>query len=244
MICVACARCVCWCSFLCNPGDGVQQAPLYGVDGVFETYEDWNNGETSGLDFYEPQFFFPQSEWETHQYAVKLTIPPNSKSETLFYFCHIHPHMSGLMNVTDPPTMGVTLNELQQPFDLNTYHMPVDPADEACGTAATTEYLEMPAAFCPEQTFLCDSTNSTFSTCMEAITCKMSYEMSVFENSNPLAVFMHEMIPHHENAVNMAKIAMKHAMDAEGKPTGKGHDLTRGRRHCFVHWGEERMSCG
>ena len=35
----------------------------------------------------------------------------------------------------------------------------------------------------------------------------MNYEMRVEEHSNPLVVFMHQMIPHHENAVNMAKWA-------------------------------------
>lgn len=205
-------------SFACAPGDEeFQQAPLYGVDGVFETYEDWNNGETSGLDFYEPQFFFPQGEWETHTYAVRLTIPADSKSETLFYFCHIHPGMSGLMNVTDAPSEGVMLNQLQQPFDLNEYHVPLDPADVLCGTAETAPYLDEPDSFCPNQQFLCEASGSTFSMCMEAIDCKMNYEMRVIEQEeNPLAVFMHQMIPHHENAVNMAKIALKHAMDAEG----------------------------
>merc|ERR1712211_39119 len=55
-----------------------------------------------------------------------------------------------------------------------------------------------------------------FSRCMEAIDCKMNYEMRVEEHSNPLVVFMHQMIPHHENSVNMARIALKHAKSAEG----------------------------
>ena len=51
--------------FLCHPGEQVgaashqpqvTQAPLYGIDGVFETFEDWNNGTTGGLDVYEPWF--------------------------------------------------------------------------------------------------------------------------------------------------------------------------------------------
>ena len=70
--------------------------------------------------------------------------------------------------------------------------------------------------------FLCETDdNPQFSRCMEAIDCKvgfpniylrrqdirlqMNYEMRVEEHSNPLVVFMHQMIPHHENAVNMAR---------------------------------------
>ena len=34
----------------------VRQAPLYGIDGVFETLDNWNDGTTSGLDVYEPGF--------------------------------------------------------------------------------------------------------------------------------------------------------------------------------------------
>ena len=65
------------------------------------------------------------------------------------------------------------------------------------------------------------------------VNIQMNYEMRVEEHSNPLVVFMHQMIPHHENAVNMARwggrcqiierlvaffsrIALKHAKSAEG----------------------------
>ena len=34
----------------------VRQAPLYGIDGVFETLDNWNDGTTGGLDVYEPGF--------------------------------------------------------------------------------------------------------------------------------------------------------------------------------------------
>ena len=37
------------------------------------------------------------------------------------------------------------------------------------------------------------------------VNIQMNYEMRVEEHSNPLVVFMHQMIPHHENAVNMAR---------------------------------------
>merc|ERR1712058_188594 len=71
--------------------------------------------------------------------------------------------------------------------------------------------------FCPGMHFLCgDNLNSVFEECMEAIDCKMNHEMRVEQAENPLVVFMHQMIPHHQNAVNMAKIALKHTGDLEG----------------------------
>jgi len=42
--------------FKCNPGVEVSQAPQYGIDGVFESLDNWNNGTTGGLDVYEPAF--------------------------------------------------------------------------------------------------------------------------------------------------------------------------------------------
>merc|ERR1719431_262229 len=67
-----------------------------------------------------------------------------------------------------------------------------------------------------EENFLFWCSQKKFSSCMEAIGCKMNYEMRVEEDKNPLVVFMDQMIPHHVNAVNMAKIALKHAKDAVG----------------------------
>ena len=70
---------------------------------------------------------------------------------------------------------------------------------------------------CPGMTFLCGkSKNKVFSKCMRAIDCHMHYEMSVVEHENPLVTFMHQMIPHHLNAVNMARIALKHTTKAPG----------------------------
>ena len=51
-----------------EPPAQVTQAPLYGIDGVFETFENWNNGTTGGLDVYEPWFqVVPQGvRWVDH----------------------------------------------------------------------------------------------------------------------------------------------------------------------------------
>lgn len=200
--------------FLCNPGEQVQQAPLYGIDGVFETYDNWNNGSTSGLDVYEPGFQVPQDQWVEKKYSVRITIPVESKTQNLFYFCHIHSGMAGMMRVTDPVENA---NQLVQQFKPENYYTQQSAFDAACGTSEVSEYYQSKERFCPRMNFLCEKDdNPLFSACMEAIDCKMNYEMRVEENSNPLVVFMHQMIPHHENAVNMARIALKHAESAEG----------------------------
>ena len=39
--------------------------------------------------------------------------------------------------------------------------------------------------------------------------------MAVHTDADPIKTFMRQMIPHHQNAVSMAKILMKHAPDAD-----------------------------
>jgi len=200
--------------FLCNPGANMKQAPLYGIDGVFETFDDWNNGVTGGLDVYEPAFKIPQDQWAVRNYSVQITVPLDSKTKEFFYFCHIHHGMSGLIRVTDPEENA---NSLVQQFDPETYYKELYTFDSNCGTSASSKYHHQKEKYCPGQNFLCNKQhNEEFFECMEAISCKMNYEMRVEESMNPLVVFMHQMIPHHENAVNMARIALKHATAADG----------------------------
>jgi len=206
--------------FLCNPNNQsakVRQAPVYGIDGVFETLDNWNEGTSGGLDVYEPGFQVPQDQWKEHKYAVQLTIPRESKTQTFFYFCHIHSGMSGMIKVKDPEGGIFVPNKLVQSFDPDQYYAKQSHFDAGCGTSEVSEFHESREYFCPNMNFLCEKDdNPHFSRCMEAIDCKMNYEMRVEEHSNPLVVFMHQMIPHHENAVNMARIALKHAKSGEG----------------------------
>lgn len=69
---------------------------------------------------------------------------------------------------------------------------------------------------CSNINFICDSAlqynNSltNFNTCLKAVDCHMHEQMRVTpDNSNEIITFMHQMIPHHENAVNMAKTLLK-----------------------------------
>jgi len=60
--------------------------------------------------------------------------------------------------------------------------------------------------------FLCGSLKKTFEKCVQSIDYKMSSDMRYFsskDNDDPVALFCEQMIPHHQNAVNMAKSLMK-----------------------------------
>ncbi len=45
---------------------------------------------------------------------------------------------------------------------------------------------------------------------MAALNCKMNTEMSVnAAGADPLTIFYQQMIPHHANAINMARVLLK-----------------------------------
>jgi len=199
--------------FQCNPGADVEQAPLYCSNGVCETLDDWNNGET-GLDFYEPYFQRPIDQWIENTWSVRITIPLSSLTSQFFYFCHIHSGMSGLINVTDP---APDANVLIQPWDPSAYYTARDSFDEACGTSGLEQFGVDYDEFCPNMEFVCPGNLDTqYVSCLEAVNCQMNFEMRVPVEVDPLLNFMHEMIPHHVNAVNMARFAMKFASTSPG----------------------------
>ncbi|CAM9751235.1 unnamed protein product, partial [Choristocarpus tenellus] len=173
------------------------------------------NGEESILDVYEPQFFYPEDAWMENEYTVNLTVTDPEVTE-IFYFCHIHNQMSGRIFVVDAEgdVPGAAEIELYEPFVSDAF-------DEECGTFDATDYQPKEGTFesdlCPDQKFLCGDTSSSFDRCMHAIDCKMNYEMRIeqADSSSNTVAFMHQMIPHHENAVNMAKILLKNPGDEE-----------------------------
>ncbi|CAM9993977.1 unnamed protein product, partial [Ectocarpus sp. 13 AM-2016] len=147
------------------------------------------NGELSDLDTYEPQFFFPEETWLETNYTVELTVTDPDVTE-IFYFCHIHNGMSGRIHIVDAEgdAPADTEIELYDPLEFDEF-------DEECGTFGSADYAPADAGtfdseLCPNQKFLCGDVAT----------------------SNTVA-FMHQMIPHHENAVNMARVLLKNPGD-------------------------------
>jgi hypothetical protein len=81
--------------------------------------------------------------------------------------------------------------------------------DTACGTFGLASF-QLPQDFCPDR-FVCNTEGATdalrhFSSCVDAMNCAMFSGMTTnVASSSDKALFMHQMIPHHQNAVNMAK---------------------------------------
>ena len=90
--------------------------------------------------------------------------------------------------------------------------MPSD-FDKKCGTYGTGDYQES-SGKC-DGPFICTEGDETdemkaFGECLYAMDCAMEVGMqSILNNENPIVTFIHQMIPHHANAVNMAKALLK-----------------------------------
>jgi hypothetical protein len=89
--------------------------------------------------------------------------------------------------------------------------------DKKCGTFNTTDY-QLPNAQCPDK-FVCDVVGGSeglgdFADCLDAMNCAMMVGMTT-DATSEIGLFIHQMIPHHQNAVNMAKALLKTGLSCE-----------------------------
>eukprot|EP00435_Cladocopium_sp_Y103_P020821 s4283_g5.t1 len=203
---------------------------LYKIDGAATTCPD--AGDT-GLDCYEPEFFYPRGDWMAKKYTAELTITQamadQSHGGVIYYFCHIHSKMSGriiiknadgsamsgriiIKNADGSAVTQANGQPLPNPQELSLYSpVLLSGVDHACGTHGIESFAGGGSRQCSER-FLCGKLTTTFEKCMQAIDCKMKEEMlshTSSDHADKVAIFMQQMIPHHDNAVNMAKILFK-----------------------------------
>jgi len=159
--------------------------------------------EDFGLDVYEPQFFANPVDWSgAGQYEVALKFD-HTYEKDIFYFCHIHQYMSGRIKFVD--TSGDAISPVDDP-DIPYPYEQASVYDQSCGTYGVTGF-RLPNPQCPTK-FVCDAPGGVteFAGCIESMNCAMTIGMTTGANSgNAIALFAHQMIPHHQNAVNMAK---------------------------------------
>lgn len=108
---------------------------------------------------------------------------------------------------------GVPVNQVDDPPLGYEYDVPGS-FDKQCGTF-NLDNFQLPREECPAA-FVCgadtqaDFEMQEFSACIEATDCEMFVGMTTGVRANsPDALFIHQMIPHHQNAVNMAKAVLK-----------------------------------
>jgi len=197
-------------------------APMYMLNGEYlGKYS--NNADVApvttdeddfGLDVYEPDFFNPIEEWtENGEYSVYLKFDEiDDFTQDIFYFCHIHEYVSGRIKFVD--SEGNVLNKLNDPPIKYKYDEPSE-YDLECGTYGLSDY-QLPNEECAS-TYVCDpptgNGNEAFEImtgCLNSMNCHMNIGMTTKVNSNSaIALFNHQMIPHHQNAVNMCKTLFK-----------------------------------
>jgi len=156
-----------------------------------------------------------------------------------FYFCHIHGGMNGRIKVVaGSDDLAARTNAADVTF-LNTagdtradtaaptvpyfpatddeYYFPVSsggkPAtgslDLQCGTHGIDEYSSSKTSPKCHDTFVCDIGDNVYGKCLDAMDCYMSHHMRTALHAKPEVNFFEQMIPHHINAVNMAKATLK-----------------------------------
>lgn len=187
----------------------------YLIGGSIPTCED--AGDT-GLDCYEPEFFYPLGDWEAKSYSAELTITEDvaaaSNGGVIYYFCHIHSKMSGKIVIQNADGSAYS----SESAELALYEPIVkDNFDTMCGTSHVSEYADGAQNECNIE-FFAGSKDTDFESCLQAIDCQMHYEMyseTSADGSDKIATFMQQMIPHHVNAVNMAKLLLKQATEEE-----------------------------
>jgi len=122
----------------------------------------------------------------------------------------IHQFMTGRIKFVDEN--GMQLNENDSPDIPYEYDVPSD-YDKTCGTYNLESY-RLPHPECPSK-FVCgkpgtDSPVGRFADCLDSMNCAMAVGMtSNIHMNSAIALFIHQMIPHHQNAVNMCKALMK-----------------------------------
>lgn len=209
-------------------GESPSSTLQYWVDGVAVT----NDESGFGLDAYEPLFFNSEDWWKEYGKAPKkpfyvtLKIPSDATYTRIYYFCHIHHGMSAEIEVVGSSASSKTvisaahLGKMTQESAQAIYTKIVSSEqpqlsafDKKCGTHISTGF--QPGAkhsTCVGSTWLCGETSGDFAECLQAVDCQMHHAMAVSipsTSTSKFATFARQMIPHHQNAVAMAKVLKK-----------------------------------
>lgn len=180
-----------------------------------------------GLDRYEPLFYHPVAEWAGKTFQVLLNFDDDTYTQDIFYFCHIHSTMSGRIKLLKN---GVPVNSEDTPTIDYKYDQPSE-YDKQCGTFNLENY-QLPNDQC-QVTYVCGIGEDNiqlkqYADCYDSMNCAMMQGMTTGVSSDdPVALFVHQMIPHHQNAVNMAKaVLLQNVLDCQ--------DLTAETDDCLM----------
>ena len=162
--------------------------------------------EDYGLETVYPLFFHPLGDWQEAGPFVTALNFDVEYDEDIFYFSNSGVGMSARIKLMDSD--GNLLSASDTPA-LPYEYDEIDEFDYKCGTTNLTDFSNPEEGECPEMTVCEDEIAlSEFADCTSAMNCHMMSSMTTKAVSRT-ALFSHQMIPHHQNAINMAKSLLK-----------------------------------
>ena len=180
---------------------------------------------------YDSAFRHLKSDWLQSKYGAKLTVTDEIAAEAaknggiIYYYSRFHSKTSGKIRLVGS---GYQPSGSEAPLDQPSVG---DAFDTLCGTYDTSPYRPELGVCTTQGNLLCDELDTPFEDCMAALNCKMKTEMQVgAATATPTTTFLQQMIPHHANAINMARVLLK-TVDLSGEPFVEGlmYDIINGQ---------------
>jgi len=172
-------------------------------------------GEVIDQDIYERRFLVSTYEWAAYP-DFSLTVTADDASKSYYYLCLIHHGMEGAIKVLSGDSTLTAVSSQEESGSSAVASIREDTRsefDKKCGTYGLGNF-QLPNNLCPDH-FICGTDEVTeelqqFAACLDAANCAMMSGMTTgVQATADSALFIHQMIPHHENAVNTAKTLLK-----------------------------------
>jgi Domain of unknown function (DUF305) len=192
-------------------------APMYLINDAFvgnysnipEILKSSSGEFNNGLEDYRPLFSRPIVEWSASNFSLYLNFDNEKFNSDIFYYSGNIQYMSGRVKLLKN---GIPINPDNMPEIPYKYDIP-GKFDSKCGSFGLDNF-QLPNKQC-FQPFVCnvlpdDSALELYAECVEAMNCHMLAGMTTKATSmSGVALFIHHMVPHHQNAVNMVKSTLK-----------------------------------
>ena len=210
------------CGDVINPTPGLEVGQMYtfvqsdrsnfyhplGIDATPNTF--LIGSETIEAQEFDAKFTGPSYVWASYDdFSVQVKF--DDPSVQSYYFCRIHYNMEGSIQLLQN---GVPVGgSLTSVADFGGYVDTRSSFDKECGSFGL-EKFQLPNPLCPDR-FICGIEGVSdklrhFSKCLEAANCGMMSGMTTgVRATDDASLFVHQMIPHHQNAVNTAKSLLK-----------------------------------